>query len=972
MDKGKESEEAVTRSTRSRSRTPGLLNLRVSVEKESVNGDGESHPGGQVKKVPSVDTIEEELSSSQKSATGSGTRSSTRKLRTVTSDYSSDDISPEKAPTASKQSTNSTVTIMEQTVTVTTSSINSSSEKNSQEKVTKSPSKKEVRQNETNRVLEDTRTAILRTSTPKEGSKRVKKMILTPEELKQHAAYREYKEAGEYWNKFPKTDYTYSELSPHRRELEHGLVAMPNMSRPGLNKHAERINVMIQRNPTQESYIRQRYAASKYSSGGAAGGSFAHSDPYDSGEEQLDLSRFSRSSIRGSKNVIVVEEHHAVVSRFFLSIINFFYSCAHTISRVFRKSDQNLYYTRIEEEQGFFGRIFSFFNTLLTSIFKKVYLLISSVLFLDTWLLQTSADDVKQGQRKRKFLLFLLILLPFLLFGAFLLAEEDQTIVLPASKRATIALSSISGMVPSLSAEDLDAFQRTLLAKLDWRELQPPSFSWATLVPTFSWNWRPSFGSGSANPAQYERLKSQLQSSLTKQEYEDLMSHIDSYIERLLTEKFLKRDQEETQARKVISPEVTIHVANVVQENLATYNYKLSQSDVELVAEKVRLQLLRDHPDVFNPQLKTDSGDQEKSEKLTISEENLVEIQRLIKQQISITNNNFIISDQQLEDILLKILSSEKLVELIDSRILLQSKDLKSKQETQEALIENLKNEINEIKNHFTEKLAAGSLMVEDNLKKLRLNQDQLADQVRGFRIENDEKYVKLLADIDARLAAVNQERFSGLNEIIKKNIVTILGLNVQEDFSDEDLKTWISNLFVAKDYLENRLKEYQAGVNAVIQQEMERSAATLMKDVSEKIQKEILAAIQTQKSEINLESETGRTATTGSGGSGLSEDDVRRIVRDSLRIYDADKTGLVDYALESAGGQILSTRCTENYHSQSAQISIFGIPLWYPTNTPRTVISPTMQPGQCWAFSGFPGYLGPDERKRSGRDPVR
>lgn len=50
--------------------------------------------------------------------------------------------------------------------------------------------------------------------------------------------------------------------------------------------------------------------------------------------------------------------------------------------------------------------------------------------------------------------------------------------------------------------------------------------------------------------------------------------------------------------------------------------------------------------------------------------------------------------------------------------------------------------------------------------------------------------------------------------------------------------------------------------------------------------------------------------------------------------------------------------RCTENFYTQSAQISVFGIPLWYKTNTPRTVISPSVHPGDCWAFQGFPGYL--------------
>ena len=53
-----------------------------------------------------------------------------------------------------------------------------------------------------------------------------------------------------------------------------------------------------------------------------------------------------------------------------------------------------------------------------------------------------------------------------------------------------------------------------------------------------------------------------------------------------------------------------------------------------------------------------------------------------------------------------------------------------------------------------------------------------------------------------------------------------------------------------------------------------------------------------------------------------------------------------------------MSTRCSETYHRRTAQISLFGIPLWYASNSPRTVIQPDVQPGQCWAFKGTQGYL--------------
>lgn len=52
--------------------------------------------------------------------------------------------------------------------------------------------------------------------------------------LSDNIAYLEYKNAGEYWRNTPKTDYTYSKLSCYRRELAPGVIAMPNMSRHGL------------------------------------------------------------------------------------------------------------------------------------------------------------------------------------------------------------------------------------------------------------------------------------------------------------------------------------------------------------------------------------------------------------------------------------------------------------------------------------------------------------------------------------------------------------------------------------------------------------------------------------------------------------------------------------------------------------------------------------------------------------------
>lgn len=60
--------------------------------------------------------------------------------------------------------------------------------------------------------------------------------LLDRDPNREHLPYRLYKMAGEYWNKYPKTDYTYSPLSKDRVELAPGQVAVPNMSRRSLSQ----------------------------------------------------------------------------------------------------------------------------------------------------------------------------------------------------------------------------------------------------------------------------------------------------------------------------------------------------------------------------------------------------------------------------------------------------------------------------------------------------------------------------------------------------------------------------------------------------------------------------------------------------------------------------------------------------------------------------------------------------------------
>ncbi|XP_045558398.1 SUN domain-containing protein 1 isoform X7 [Salmo salar] len=106
------------------------------------------------------------------------------------------------------------------------------------------------------------------------------------------------------------------------------------------------------------------------------------------------------------------------------------------------------------------------------------------------------------------------------------------------------------------------------------------------------------------------------------------------------------------------------------------------------------------------------------------------------------------------------------------------------------------------------------------------------------------------------------------------------------------------------------------------------------------------------------LSTETVSQTVMHTVGAGMSEEHVQLIVKNALKLYSQDRTGLVDYALESGGGNILGTRCSETYETKTALMSLFGLPLWYFSQSPRVVIQPDVHPGNCWAFQGSHGYL--------------
>ncbi|XP_036597244.1 SUN domain-containing protein 1 isoform X6 [Trichosurus vulpecula] len=157
-----------------------------------------------------------------------------------------------------------------------------------------------------------------------------------------------------------------------------------------------------------------------------------------------------------------------------------------------------------------------------------------------------------------------------------------------------------------------------------------------------------------------------------------------------------------------------------------------------------------------------------------------------------------------------------------------------------------------------------------------------------------------------------------------------------QQDSSLEWLLQWLSSKFVSKGDLQILLRDLELQI---------LNNVTLHMSKTEKI--------PTPETLVNADS-VGISGITEAVG----KKQALAIVNNALKLYSQDRTGMVDFALESGGGSILSTRCSETYETKTALISVFGIPLWYHSQSPRIVIQPDIYPGNCWAFKGSQGYL--------------
>ena len=201
----------------------------------------------------------------------------------------------------------------------------------------------------------------------------------------------------------------------------------------------------------------------------------------------------------------------------------------------------------------------------------------------------------------------------------------------------------------------------------------------------------------------------------------------------------------------------------------------------------------------------------------------------------------------------------------------------------------------------------------------------------KEFKAANDE----LLKSMEEKLVSA-QGHVTEIQQVDEKNLKEIRdefeklkSRFSQNDENEEELKALrlkIDDLLYKHDDLTEKLANCQKNIPS--KEKLEEELISALKQglitkaefisVIDETQQKIRFGLETQvlekvRNDPHILDKMARLASHQNGKS-ISNDEVVNIVHEALTVYDADKTGLFDFALESAGGTIASVRCTETY----------------------------------------------------------
>lgn len=416
---------------------------------------------------------------------------------------------------------------------------------------------------------------------------------------------------------------------------------------------------------------------------------------------------------------------------------------------------------------------------------------------------------------------------------------------------------------------------------------------------TVKWknSWSSSTQSSSSHLPLYNEIDNSLKNSLTDTQYVELLRHINVYINTVIKDKIAAPNENK------VSKETSQLIGAIIKENIINYKYTLNTADIERIAGIVKDRLLGE----------LDS--KHANSPFTLSQVNLEEISSAVKADF--LKESLVIDDAKksrvdIDEIVFQIISSPKLFDIVDQRVLALKTDSHALIASQELMIQKLQDEITAINSRLVDGLNS-NVDFKLSMEQLRSHQDTLAAEVGRIERANSDKLDRLLEQIDLKISVLSEKQNNAIDIHIREVLMGIMGFKDTDGkaLNNDDIENWVRNIFVAKEYLEKRLAELTLNISNVVKVEINLSAETLMKDISERIKQDTITVIERNNEQVLIKSTEAAASVSAraSAGGQLNEEDIKRIVQAAMAVYDADKTGLVDYALESAGGEIISTR---------------------------------------------------------------
>lgn len=381
--------------------------------------------------------------------------------------------------------------------------------------------------------------------------------------------------------------------------------------------------------------------------------------------------------------------------------------------------------------------------------------------------------------------------------------------------------------------------------------------------------------------------------NLDEERFDTLIAHINSYIDSTIGQRL---EESNRVLVKETSDKLTLIISKNVEDALVNHQYHLTENDIKVIEERIRKEI----DGAFSVQEKTIlhkiSLTNSNFDKL--NDKQFVKIQQQIKENVELHLSEIKLDGKNvdLNGIIFAVINSEKLVTYIKSCI----EPLNTKTDQHADEIKGIKLDVANLKAEVIKRFSS----LGEEIGVLNMKQRNLGEDFYKFKLENDEKLQKIMLEIDAKLVTFGDSHYTSIDASMKKNLLTVLGFDSKSsngEVDEESIKNWVDGMFVAKSYLEERLKAIEENGNKAFKLQLDQNAGVLMNEINKEIEKQVLVAVAAKANNLKG-SELGVTG-------GLSEADVLRIVKEVLAIYDADKTGLVDFALESAGGQVLSTR---------------------------------------------------------------